>query len=160
MTPIILDNILTKQECKDMIKLYNLIQSEPFKYFEKTKFDRHSIHAPAKLLSIAKRLKPIVEQLVGASLRYSIAMISCYKEGGKCPPHFDTKNNEFGLAICIKKNIDWLFYVDGTGFNIQENQAILFNGYKSEHYREGILGLGNSFCIAFLHFGRLDEEND
>ena len=157
MKPIIFKNILNDKEYSNLLKLFNKLDSEPVKYFEKSRFDRHSIHRPLELLSIAKRLKPILEDSLNIKLDYSIAMISCYKDGGKCPPHHDTENNEFGLAICVKKNIDWPFFVEGESFDLDENQAILFNGYKCEHYREGVLNDNDFFCVAFLHFRRALE---
>ena len=158
MKPIIIDNILNDKEHSNLLKLCNTISNEPVKFFEKSRFDRHSIHRPLPLLSVAKRLKPVVENILNLKLECNIAMISCYKEGGKCPPHKDTEENEFGLAICVKKNLDWPFFVESDKFNIQENQGILFNGYSSTHYREGILESGDLFCVAFLHFRRQNEK--
>jgi hypothetical protein len=118
------------------------------------------MHRPVALISIAKRLKPLIEDMVGTELDYDIAMVSCYKEGGKCPPHHDVKNSEFGFALCIKKNVSWPFFVDGVAFDIQEKQAILFNGYNSLHYREGSLEKDQYMGVAFLHFKRKNEETN
>jgi hypothetical protein len=158
MKPLILDNILDKKELDCLLNLLDKMNGEPEKYFEKSRFDRYSIHRPLQLISIAKRLKPTIEDILNIKLALNIAMISCYKKEGRCPPHFDTEENEFGLAICVKKNANWPFFVDDCPFNVEENEAILFNGYRSEHYREGSLGENDFLCVAFLHFRRESNE--
>jgi hypothetical protein len=159
MKPIILSDIITELEYNKLCTVFDLLKEDNGRFFEKSRFDRHSLHRPLALLSVAKRVKPIIEDILGLKLEYDIAMISCYKEGGRCPPHHDAENSEFGFAFCIKKNISWPFFVDDVAFDIEERQAILFNGYKSLHYRQGVLEKDQYMGIAFLHFKRKNEEN-
>jgi hypothetical protein len=158
MKPIILSDIITPSEYVKLCSIFELLKNDDGRFFEKSRFDRHSIHRPVALLSVAKRLKPLIEDMLNLKLEYDIAMVSCYKEGGKCPPHYDTENSEFGFALCIKKNVNWPFFVDDVKFDIEEGQAILFNGHKSLHYRQGVLEKGQYVGVAFLHFKRKHEE--
>ena len=74
-----------------------------------------------------------------------------YVFGGTLAKHTDRPACEISITACIKKYDNWPIVVEGTSFEIEEGDAILYAGCDQEHWRPGIYK-GEGMAQVFFHY--------
>ena len=93
----------------------------------------------------------IVEKESNLKLFPTYAYWRYYVFGGTLKKHLDRSACEISITSCIKKYDDWPILVEGTSFELEEGDAILYAGCDQEHYRPGIYK-GEGMAQVFLHY--------
>jgi hypothetical protein len=74
-----------------------------------------------------------------------------YIFGGMLRKHSDRPSCEVSITACIKKYDDWPIIIEGTSFELEEGDAVLYAGCEQEHWRPGIYK-GEGMAQVFLHY--------
>lgn len=139
-SPTVFDNVLSEQE---LLKL-----QKEFNEFPADKIDVQGYSGLGTLYlnhmdNIVKRVEKMVSDVVGEEIvvvevggtRYSPEFGWEVKLG----PHFDLRPFEtFVFDLQINSNQKWGLFFEGERFDLENNQALLFNGTGQIHWREPI----------------------
>ena len=74
-----------------------------------------------------------------------------YVFGATLSKHTDRPACEISVTACIKKYDNWPIVVEGTSFELEEGDAILYAGCDQEHERPGVYK-GEGMAQLFLHY--------
>jgi hypothetical protein len=74
-----------------------------------------------------------------------------YIFGGTLKKHIDRPSCEISVTACIKKYDNWPIFIEGTSFELEEGDAVLYAGHKQKHWRPGIYK-GEGMAQVFLHY--------
>jgi hypothetical protein len=94
---------------------------------------------------------PLVEKESNLKLFQTYAYWRYYVFGGTLKKHTDRPACEISVTACIKKYDNWPIVVEGTSFELEEGDAILYAGCDQEHWRPGIYK-GEGMAQVFLHY--------
>lgn len=137
--PILINNIFNDNQIKQIKYAMNNFPKEKIRVqnwggqgiFDEIVLDKNIYET---ILNVAN--KNFNEELVMAEIsfvRYSPA----YGYEVKLFPHYDTRPEEsMVLDIQIESNEKWGIFVEGSEFNLKNNQALLFSGTQQIHWRE------------------------
>ena len=95
--------------------------------------------------------KSVVEKESNLILFPTYAYWRYYVFGGTLKKHTDRPACEISVTACVKKYDDWPIVVEGTSFELEEGDAILYAGCDQEHWRPGIYK-GEGMAQAFFHY--------
>ncbi len=101
---------------------------------------------------------PLVEKASNLKLFPTYAYWRYYVFGGKLKKHTDRPACEISVSACIKKYDNWPIIVEGTSFELEEGDAILYAGYDQEHWRPGTYK-GEGMAQVFLHYVNQNGSN-
>lgn len=106
-------------------------------------------------------LLPRIEKILGFNLIPTFTFYRIYKNGVELPRHKDRRECEFTLDICISKTNCWPMYININNkieiVDLEENEALIFEGEKYEHWREPFQG--EEQIMLFIHYVRNIPEN-
>tara|TARA_R110000764_G_scaffold40948_1_gene91659 strand:+ start:641 stop:1171 length:531 start_codon:yes stop_codon:yes gene_type:complete len=74
-----------------------------------------------------------------------------YIFGGMLRKHSDRPACEVSITACIKKYDNWPIFVEGTSFELEEGDAVLYAGCDQKHWRTGTYK-GEGMAQVFLHY--------
>jgi len=94
---------------------------------------------------------PLVEKESNLKLFETYAYWRYYVFGGKLKKHTDRPACEISVTACIKKYDNWPIVVEGTSFELEEGDAVLYNGCDQEHWRSGVYK-GEGMAQVFFHY--------
>ena len=94
---------------------------------------------------------PVVEKESNLKLFPTYAYWRYYIFGGILQKHLDRPACEISITACIKKYDNWPMIVEGTSFELDEGDAILYAGCDQKHWRPGIYK-GEGMAQVFLHY--------
>ena len=94
---------------------------------------------------------PLVEKQSNLKLFQTYAYWRYYVFGATLGKHTDRPACEISVTTCIKKYDDWPITVEGTFFELDEGDAILYAGCDQEHWRSGIYK-GEGMAQVFFHY--------
>jgi|TARA_B100001094_G_scaffold320384_1_gene366534 hypothetical protein len=94
---------------------------------------------------------PMVEKESKLKLFPTYAYWRYYIYGGKLPKHIDRPSCEVSITSCIKKHDDWPIFIEGKKFELNEGDAVLYNGLLQDHWRKGIYK-GEGIAQVFFHY--------
>lgn len=120
-------------------------------------FNRHTVHNEPTLVEIHKSLEGWLSYYLKRPVKKSYVFLSLYREGGICPRHIDRAPCEYTVDVCISQLMPWPIYVDDKPYTLMENDALLYAGVKSPHYRQRIQK-GNHAFLVFFHFVNSEYE--
>ena len=78
-----------------------------------------------------------------------------YVFGGELGKHTDRPSCEVSVTACIKKYDDWPIIVEGNSFELEEGDAVLYDGLRQEHWRPGTYK-GEGQAQVFFHYVNKD----
>tara|TARA_R100001163_G_C5058714_1_gene195347 strand:- start:572 stop:1129 length:558 start_codon:yes stop_codon:yes gene_type:complete len=93
----------------------------------------------------------IVEKESNLKLFPTYAYWRYYVFGGSLKKHTDRPSCEISVTTCIKKHDDWPIIVEGTSFELEEGDAVLYAGCTQKHWRPGVYK-GEGMAQVFLHY--------
>jgi hypothetical protein len=146
----LIKNFFSKEELETLQKYcYNKIDED------KGKVDDQSF-SPAwyndPLISALLDIKlALVEKESNLKLFPTYAYWRYYIFGGTLKKHIDRPACEISVTACIKKHDKWPIIVEGTSFELDEGDAILYAGCDQKHWRPGIYK-GEGMAQVFLHY--------
>lgn len=120
-------------------------------------FNRHTIHNDPTLVGVHEYLEPWLTDHLGVKVKKSYAFLSIYRDNGICPRHTDRPQCKYTIDVCISQLRPWTIYVDDMPYLLQENDAIIYSGTGSPHYRQR-LQAGNHCYLVFFHFTDIDYQ--
>jgi|TARA_E500000318_G_scaffold31107_1_gene30860 hypothetical protein len=94
---------------------------------------------------------PVVEKESNLKLYPTYAYWRYYIFGGMLKKHSDRPACEISVTTCIKKHDKWPIVVEGTSFELEEGDAVLYAGCDQKHWRPGIYK-GEGIAQVFLHY--------
>ncbi len=94
---------------------------------------------------------PVVEKKSKLKLFPTYTYWRYYVYGATLDKHTDRHACEISVTACIKKYDDWPIIVEGKKFELNEGDAILYNGVLQKHWRPGIYK-GSGMAQVFLHY--------
>jgi len=94
---------------------------------------------------------PLVESKSNLKLFPTYAYWRYYVFGGTLKKHTDRPACEISITACIKKYDNWPIVVEGTSFNLDEGDAVLYAGCDQKHWRPGTYK-GEGMAQVFLHY--------
>tara|TARA_R100000664_G_scaffold10674_1_gene17578 strand:- start:1445 stop:2023 length:579 start_codon:yes stop_codon:yes gene_type:complete len=74
-----------------------------------------------------------------------------YIFGGLLSKHTDRPSCEISVTACIKKYDNWPIFVEGTCFELEEGDAVLYAGCTQKHWRPGPYK-GEGMAQVFFHY--------
>jgi hypothetical protein len=121
------------------------------------KFNRHTVHNEPELVRIHKDMEPWLSGVLGRPVKKSYVFLSIYRKDGICPRHVDRPQCQYTVDVCISQVWPWKIYVDDLPYELRENEALLYSGTGSPHYRQRMKE-GNHCHLIFFHFVSIDYE--
>jgi len=94
---------------------------------------------------------PLVEKESNLKLFPTYAYWRYYVFGAILKKHVDRPACEISITTCIKKYDNWPMIIEGTEFELEEGDGILYAGYDQEHWRPGIYK-GEGMAQVFFHY--------
>jgi hypothetical protein len=94
---------------------------------------------------------PIVEKESGLKLFPTCAYWRYYVFGAILKKHSDRPACEISVTACIKKYDNWPIVVEGTSFELEEGDAVLYAGCDQKHWRPGVYK-GEGMAQVFFHY--------
>jgi hypothetical protein len=94
---------------------------------------------------------PLVEKESNLKLLPTYTYWRYYVFGGLLAKHTDRPSCEISVTACIKKYDNWPIIVEGTEFELEEGDAVLYAGCEQEHWRPGIYE-GEGMAQVFFHY--------
>ena len=93
----------------------------------------------------------LVEKESNLKLFQTYAYWRYYVFGAELKKHTDRFACEISVTACIKKYDNWPIVVEGTSFELEEGDAVLYAGCDQEHLRPGIYK-GEGMAQVFFHY--------
>lgn len=109
------------------------------------------------LVKVHEYLQDWITKHLGRPIKKSYCFLSLYREGGVCPRHTDRPQCKYTIDVCVSQNEPWTIYVDDLPYSLRENDALLYSGTDSPHYRQRMKD-GNHCFLVFFHFVDQDFE--
>mgnify|MGYP003149903115 CR=1 FL=1 len=94
---------------------------------------------------------PVVEKKSKLKLFPTYTYWRYYVYGATLDKHTDRPACEISVTACIKKYDDWPIIVEDKKFELNEGDAVLYNGVLQKHWRPGIYK-GSGMAQVFLHY--------
>tara|TARA_R100000005_G_C4966091_1_gene180854 strand:+ start:616 stop:1143 length:528 start_codon:yes stop_codon:yes gene_type:complete len=101
--------------------------------------------------SFLKTKLPLVEKESNLKLFETYAYWRYYVFGGTLAKHTDRPACEISVTACIKKYDNWSIVVEGTSFELDEGDAMLYAGCDQKHWRVGTYK-GEGMAQVFFHY--------
>ncbi len=147
----LLKNFISKKELPTLQKYcYNRIDSNKDYTIDDQVFSP-SWSADPLMTSILDIKLPIVEKESNFKLFPTYSYWRYYVFGGSLSFHKDRPSCEISVTACIKKYDNWPIEVEGTSFELEEGDGILYAGCDQEHGRPGIYK-GEGMAQVFFHY--------
>ena len=94
---------------------------------------------------------PLVELESSLKLFPTYSYWRYYVFGGTLPKHTDRPSCEISVTACIKKYDNWPIIVEGSSFELDEGDAVLYAGCDQKHWRPGKYK-GKGMAQVFFHY--------
>jgi len=101
--------------------------------------------------SLLETKLPLVELQSNLKLFPTYTYWRYYIFGGMLREHTDRPACEISITACIKKYDEWPIIVEGTSFELEEGDGVLYAGCDQKHSRPGIYK-GEGMAQVFFHY--------
>ena len=147
----LIKNFFSKEELEIFQKYcYNKVDLNKDYILDSQSFSPAWYHDPLMTGLLDIKL-PIVEKESNLKLFPTYAYWRYYVLGATLKKHTDRPACEISVTACIKKYDNWPIVVEGTSFELEEGDAVLYAGCDQEHGRPGIYK-GEGMAQVFLHY--------
>jgi alkylated DNA repair dioxygenase AlkB len=147
----LIKNFFPKEEL-DIFQKYCYNQIDNYKSYEidPQSFSPSWYNDPLMTSLLYTKLS-LVEKESNLKLFQTYAYWRYYIFGATLSKHTDRPACEISVSACIKKYDNWPIIVEGTSFELEEGDAVLYNGCDQEHWRPGVYK-GEGMAQVFLHY--------
>lgn len=114
-------------------------------------FNRHYINNEPAIVKLHEMLVPWLSERLATPVKKSYSFLSLYRDGGICPRHTDRPQCKYTIDLCVSQKDVWPIYIDDMPYRLFENDAVIYSGTDSPHYRQR-LQEGNYCYLIFFHF--------
>ncbi len=147
----LIKNFFDKKELKTIQKYcYNKLDENKDYQIDNQSFSP-AWYNDALMNSLLDVKLPIVEKKSKLSLFPTYAYWRYYVYGGTLAKHKDRPSCEISVTACIKKYDNWPIVVENKKFELEEGDAILYNGLYQKHWRPGVYK-GEGMAQVFFHY--------
>ena len=147
----VIKNFFNKEELKIYQKYcYNKLDSNLGYKIDLQSFSPAWYNDPLMTSFLETKL-PIVEKESGLKLFPTYAYWRYYVFGAILKKHSDRPACEISVTACIKKYDNWPIVVEGTSFELEEGDAVLYAGCDQKHWRPGVYK-GEGMAQVFFHY--------
>ena len=147
----VIKNFFSKKELNILQKYcYNKLDQNKDYKIDSQSFSPAWYHDPLMTALLDTKL-PIVEKKSNLKLFPTYAYWRYYVFGAILKKHSDRKACEISVTACIKKYDNWPIVVEGTLFELEEGDAVLYAGCDQKHWRPGVYK-GEGMAQVFLHY--------
>lgn len=94
---------------------------------------------------------PLIEKESNLKLFPTYAYWRYYIFGGTLKKHLDRPACEVSVTACIQKHDSWPIVIEGTSFELEEGDAVLYAGCDQKHWRPNVYK-GEGMAQVFLHY--------
>mgnify|MGYP003632713155 CR=1 FL=1 len=101
---------------------------------------------------------PVVEKEFDVKVFPTYAYWRYYVFGAILKKHKDRPACEISVTACIKKYDNWPIIVEGTSFELEEGDALVYSGCDQKHGRPGIYK-GEGMAQVFFHYVKQNGPN-
>jgi len=147
----LIKNFLKKEELNIFQKYcYNKLDENMNYTIDKQSFSPAWYNDP--LMNALLDLKlPLVEKESNLNLFPTYAYWRYYILGATLNKHTDRPACEVSVTACIKKYDNWPIIIEGTEFELEEGDALLYAGCDQKHWRPGTYK-GEGMAQVFFHY--------
>jgi len=147
----LIKNFFSEEELKILDKYcYNKVDENKDYQIDAQSFSPAWYNDP--LMNALLNIKlPLVEKESNLKLFPTYVYWRYYIFGGMLAKHTDNPACEISVTVCIKKYDNWPIVVEGTSFELEEGDAVLYAGCDQEHWRPGTYK-GEGMAQVFLHY--------
>ena len=147
----LIKNFFTEEELKIYQKYcYNKLDADKNYQMDPQSFSPAWYHDSLMTALLDIKL-PIVEKESNLKLFPTYAYWRYYVFGAKLKKHTDRPSCEISITACIKKYDNWPIIVQGTSFELEEGDAVLYAGCSQEHWRPKTYK-GEGMAQVFFHY--------
>jgi len=147
----LIKNFFTKEELNFLQKYcYNKLDANKDYVLDRPSFSPAWYLDPLMTSFLDVKL-PKVEEEANLKLFPTYSYWRYYIFGGELKKHTDRPSCEVSVTACIKKYDNWPIVIEGTSFELEEGDAILYAGCDQEHWRPGVYK-GEGMAQVFLHY--------
>ena len=147
----LIKNFFSKKELEVLQKYcYNKLDSNKDYKLDDQSFSPAWYNDPL-MISLLDTKLPLVEKESNLQLSPTYAYWRYYVFGATLKKHTDRPACEISVTACIKKYDNWPIVVEGTSFELEEGDAVLYAGCDQEHWRPGAYK-GEGMAQVFFHY--------
>jgi hypothetical protein len=147
----LIKNFFSKEELNILEKYcYNKLDSNKSYRFDGQSFSP-TWYGESLMTALLDVKLNLVEKESNLKLFPTYAYWRYYVFGATLKKHTDRPDCEISITACIKKYNDWPITVEGTSFELEEGDGVLYAGCDHEHERPGIYK-GEGMAQVFLHY--------
>jgi len=129
---------------------YNRIDQNKDYVIDKQSFSPSWYNDPLMNALLYTKL-PLVEKESNLKLFPTYTYWRYYIFGGSLAKHTDRPSCEISVTACIKKYDNWPIIIEDKSFELEEGDALLYDGCDQEHGRPGIYR-GEGLAQVFFHY--------
>ena len=111
-------------------------------------------YAPVFLESLLIYIQPLVEETISRKLYPTYSYGRIYYKNNELKKHKDRGASEFGVSLCISKEMDWPLYFEESGvsvpYELNVGDLVIYEGMKYNHWR--LPYQGNQHKQVFLMY--------
>jgi len=147
----LIKNFLSKEELNVFKKYcYNKLDSNKDYRLDDQSFSPAWYNDPLMTSLLHTKLS-LVEKESNLKLFQTYAYWRYYIFGATLSKHTDRPACEISVTACIKKYDNWPILVEGTSFELEEGDAVLYAGCDQKHWRPGVYK-GEGMAQVFFHY--------
>mgnify|MGYP003644758022 FL=1 len=147
----LIKNFFSKKELEVLQKYcYNKLDSNKDYKLDSQSFSP-AWYNDSLMASFLETKLPLVEKQSNLKLFQTYAYWRYYVFGATLGKHTDRPACEISVTACIRKYDDWPITIEGTFFELEEGDAILYAGCDQKHWRSGVYK-GEGMAQVFFHY--------
>jgi len=148
----LIKNFFLKEELSFLQKYcYNKLDLDKDYELEDSQCFSPAWYSDPLMTSFLETKLPLVEKESNLKLFPTYAYWRYYVFGGTLSKHTDRPACEISVTACIKKYDNWPIIVEGTSFELEEGDAVLYAGCDQKHWRPGVYK-GEGMAQVFFHY--------
>lgn len=147
----LIKNFFSKNELQILQKYcYNKLDASQDWVLDRTSFSP-AWYYDSLMTALLDIKLPLVSQKSKLKLFPTYTYWRYYVFGATLSNHVDRPSCEISVTSCIKKYDNWPIIIDGKKFELEEGDAVLYNGLFEKHGRPGIYK-GEGMAQVFFHY--------
>ena len=148
----LIKNFFSKEELSVLQKYcYNKLDLNKDYELEDSQCFSPAWYSDPLMTSFLETKLPLVEKESNLNLFPTYAYWRYYILGATLDKHTDRPACEVSVTACIKKYDNWPIIIEGTEFELEEGDAVLYAGCDQEHWRPGTYK-GEGLAQVFFHY--------
>ena len=148
----LIKNFFSKEELNILKKYcYNKLDlNKDYTIYDGTSFCPSWYNDPLMTSFLETKLTKVEEES-NLKLFPTYAYWRYYVFGATLKKHSDRPACEISITACVKKYDNWPIVVEGTSFELEEGDAVIYAGCDQKHWRPGVYE-GEGMAQVFFHY--------